>query len=103
MLAYFSKLRLILLLLYYIIFSLNITTLQYIYCSRSHIPTFVCVLISAITCRNDEFTCDDGSCVSSLLVCDGNNDCADSSDEADCGKYGHPNSRILLYLSFFCT
>ena len=36
--------------------------------------------------ESDEFTCDNGECVSQSSVCDGDNDCGDYSDEDnDCG------------------
>jgi len=38
------------------------------------------------SCSPREFTCSDGSCVDEQLICDGNRDCRDGSDEVDCGK-----------------
>lgn len=46
-------------------------------------------------CRNDEFTCDNGSCISPSSICDTSDDCGDGSDEAnwlDCGKLSHTNT-----------
>ncbi|XP_022097778.1 MAM and LDL-receptor class A domain-containing protein 1-like isoform X1 [Acanthaster planci] len=37
-------------------------------------------------CQPDEFACGSGTCVSLSSVCDGTNDCADGSDEANCGN-----------------
>ncbi|XP_033638977.1 MAM and LDL-receptor class A domain-containing protein 1-like [Asterias rubens] len=37
-------------------------------------------------CPGGQFACTDGTCINPLLVCDGNNDCADQSDEANCGN-----------------
>ena len=39
------------------------------------------------SCAAYEFTCSDGSCVEERLRCDDNYDCADGSDESDCGNY----------------
>ena len=35
-------------------------------------------------CSDDEFTCNDGSCVSMSVRCDGKMDCQDGTDEAKC-------------------
>ena len=37
-------------------------------------------------CSGSEFQCDNNNCIPSSQVCDGNNDCRDSSDEQICGK-----------------
>lgn len=39
------------------------------------------------SCHWSEFKCDDGSrCIPSAWKCDGDNDCADRSDERHCSK-----------------
>ena len=37
-----------------------------------------------MTCRSDEFTCNNGKCTSMNWTCNGRDDCGDSSDEIDC-------------------
>ncbi|XP_064099440.1 uncharacterized protein LOC135210479 [Macrobrachium nipponense] len=41
-------------------------------------------------CAENEFTCDDGSCVAHHKRCDLKYDCRDNSDEADCMLIDHP-------------
>lgn len=36
---------------------------------------------------SSEFACADRQCVDSYDVCDGESDCADGSDEDECGNY----------------
>lgn len=41
------------------------------------------------TCNPSQFTCTNGNCIPQSMVCDGNNDCWDNSDEApelQCGE-----------------
>ena len=46
--------------------------------------------ISGSTCTENQFLCDNGWCIPSPYVCDGEMDCYDdsvpSSDEINCGK-----------------
>ncbi|XP_067678466.1 uncharacterized protein [Haliotis asinina] len=40
--------------------------------------------LTSVTCKEGEFTCDNGQCISQKWKCDGDKDCEDGSDEADC-------------------
>lgn len=40
--------------------------------------------ITVTTCRPNFFRCDNGRCILNSYHCDGDNDCLDKSDEADC-------------------
>lgn len=49
-------------------------------------------------CGNYEFTCDDGTCISSSYVCDSVPDCPDHSDELHCPSEYTTSSRHKLYI-----
>lgn len=42
---------------------------------------YVCAEDIVKTCSPSQFACTNGNCVSQSMVCDGNNDCGDNSDE----------------------
>lgn len=56
-------------------------------CKRDFL--FICTDYHASTCSPQQFNCANGNCIQTSLICDGNNDCGDNSDEApelQCGK-----------------
>lgn len=38
-------------------------------------------------CPPNQLACGDGTCIAKAFFCNGNNDCADGSDENACSKY----------------
>lgn len=58
------------------------------------IPSFLGI------CNTDEFSCPDHSCIPRTWLCDGDNDCGDSSDERNCGS--SQGSTVLPALSSGC-
>ena len=63
-----------------------------IYEQKAIFNLFFLPLISVITddCAKDQFSCRDGYCISLSLKCNGNYDCADKSDEANCTTVEQP-------------
>ena len=55
--------------------------------------------LEPLTCLPEsQFRCEDSSaCIDAVARCDSVPDCADSSDERDCGKFGKESAYKLLY------
>jgi len=62
-----------------------------------------CHLVGTKTCTPEQFTCHSGNgeCVALTWMCDGNVDCSDGSDEAECSKLLHVDYFFHLYLALF--
>jgi len=62
-----------------------------------------CHLVGTKTCTPEQFTCHSGNgeCVALTWMCDGNVDCSDGSDEAECSKLLHVVYFFHFYLSIF--
>ncbi|XP_062844584.1 complement component C9 [Trichomycterus rosablanca] len=54
------------------------------------IPKTECEEASPPVCSASEFQCDSGLCIKKILMCNGDNDCVDFSDEEECDKVRLP-------------
>ena len=46
-----------------------------------------------------DFTCGTGECIPRFYRCDNENDCADNSDEKDCGMFNRTNYKLNPYFN----
>ncbi|KAG9281806.1 complement component C9 [Astyanax mexicanus] len=54
------------------------------------VPTTECQQDPPPVCKSTEFQCESGVCIKQRLVCNGDNDCGDFSDEEECEKIRAP-------------
>lgn len=59
-------------------------------------PGYVLVSGMQQLCGGHEFACQNGSCISTNWVCDGDIDCEDKSDENNCSKFPYPVSSAIM-------
>lgn len=53
-------------------------------------PVFVTYADLGLSCGMEEFQCSGGACIPALWRCDGDSDCSDASDEANCPRESSP-------------
>ncbi|XP_078605134.1 vitellogenin receptor-like isoform X4 [Branchiostoma floridae x Branchiostoma japonicum] len=53
-------------------------------------------------CDEDKFQCDNGRCIPNHWVCDTDNDCADNSDESNCGAVTCPAGQFQCLQGYPC-
>ncbi|XP_053473620.1 complement component C9 [Ictalurus furcatus] len=59
-------------------------------------PTTQCVEDPLPVCSTNEFLCESGFCIKKRLVCNGDNDCDDSTDEDECDKIRSPCGNVAV-------
>ncbi|GAA6089546.1 complement component C9 [Tachysurus ichikawai] len=59
-------------------------------------PTTQCVEDPPPVCAANEFLCETGFCIKNRLLCNGDNDCGDFSDEEECDKIRSPCGNVVM-------
>ncbi|GFR60566.1 low-density lipoprotein receptor-related protein [Elysia marginata] len=61
------------------------------------------VIGSTLTCRQDEFKCDEDLCIPEAYVCNIAKDCQDGTDEEGCGKFNFRSSVAGRIITVFAS